>query len=291
MIQSIINDIKQEFSYGNMLTRIILVNIFVLIVMVIVKAFSPPETGIYAAFLDHLALSSDGWTVLKRPWTILTHFVLHEGLWHMGWNMLLLYWFGRIVGDLAGDKRVLPLYILGGLGGALLFLIYAQLASISGSIAYGASGAVMCFVVAAGFLAPDYNMRLLLIGDVRLKYIAAALVIIDLIMLAENNSPGSRFGHLGGVLMGGFFVHMLRRGVDLSSPLQFGRTSSFKNKSKSAPMTVIHNKKRPEKPSPKSLRNLDTQERIDGILDKINATGYDSLTAEEKDFLYQASKN
>lgn len=292
MVQSIIDDIKSQFSYGNKITQIILINLFVLLLIKIVFAFSPPETGIYKAFIQNLALSSEGWTIVKKPWTLFTHMILHEGLWHFGWNMLIFYWFGRIVGDLAGDRRIAGLYILGGLSGALFYIIYAQLSAITG-IALGASGAVMCFVVAAGFLAPEYNMRLLLIGDVRLKYVALALVLIDLVLLAENSNPGGRFAHLGGAIMGGVFVHMLRQGLDLTSPFQRGSSliSASKPKKRRIPMTVIHNKKRPNRASQDTERPIDTQERIDQILDKINASGYESLTAEEKDFLYQASKN
>lgn len=293
MLQSIVDDIRSQFSYGNKVTQIILVNLFVFFLIVIVKAFSPPDTGIYSAFLKNLALSSDGWTIIKKPWTLGTHMILHEGLWHMGWNMLILYWFGRIVGDLAGDRRIVPLYILGGLTGALFYMIYTQLAGITNGLALGASGAVMCFVVAAGFLAPEYNMRLILIGNVRLKYVALAFVLIDLIMLAERNNAGGRFAHLGGAVMGGLFVHMLRQGLDLTSPFQRTKGFSVSGQSRKAkiPMKVIHNKKRPERIENDPGRSIDIQERIDEILDKINASGYDSLTAEEKDFLYQASKN
>ena len=291
MVQSILDDIKAQFAHGNKITQIILVNVFVFLVLVIVRAFSPPETGIYKFFLENLALSSDGWTLLRKPWTILSHMFLHEGLWHMGWNMLMLYWFGRIVGDLAGDRRILPLYLLGGLAGALFYSIYTQIAGINGGLALGASGAVMAFVVAAGFLAPEYNMRLILLGNVRLKYIAAALVAIDLIMLSENNNPGGRFAHIGGAVLGGFFVHMLRQGVDITRVFQRGNDLfSGASAARRVPMKVIHNKKRPKSRNRDTAPQQNTQERIDEILDKINATGYESLTPEEKDFLYQASK-
>ncbi len=292
MLQSIVDDIRAQFSYGNKITQIILVNLFVFVLIIIVKAFSPPETGIYKVFLENLALSSDGWTILKKPWTLFTHMILHEGLWHIGWNMLMLYWFGRIVGDLAGDRRIVRLYIIGGLSGALFYMIFTQIADIHGQLALGASGAVMCFVVASAFLAPEYNLRLILIGNVRLKYVALAFVLIDLVMLSERDNPGGRFAHLGGAVMGGLFVHMLHRGLDITNPFQGsgGKNLLKRSQKKKIPMKVVYNKKRPERTSSDHVRSIDTQQRIDEILDKINATGYDSLTAEEKDFLYQASK-
>lgn len=291
MIQSIVDDIKAQFTYGNMITRIILVNLFVFFVIIIVRAFSPPETGIFDTLMQNLALPSGGWELLKKPWTLFTHMILHKGIWHIGWNMLILYWFGRIVGDLAGDRRILPLYIIGGLAGAFMYLIYSQLTGHN-SIAFGASGAVMCFVVTAGFLAPDYIIRLMFIGDVRMKYVAAGLVVIDLAMISEGQNTGGRFAHLGGALMGGFFVHMLRQGVDLTKPLDFNKVKkATKSSSPKPPMTVVHKKRIKKVEIPKKpVRSKDTQEKIDEILDKINASGYDSLSAEDKDFLYQASK-
>lgn len=293
MLQSIVDDIKGQFSYGNMITKIILVNLFFFLVIKIVWAFSPATTDVYSTFRNVLVLSSDGLSILKKPWTLISHMFFHEGVWHLAWNMILLYWFGRITGDLAGDKRILPLYILGGLAGALAYFIYAQVIGMNGGIAFGASAAVTCLIVAAGFLAPDYIIRLIFIGNVKLKYIAAALVLIDLLMISENNNTGGRIAHLGGALMGGGFVHLLRQGTDLSQPLLnlFNFVSRGKPMKTQSPMKVIHNKKWPAKEEQSQRRTADTQERIDQILDKINDSGYESLTSEEKDFLYQASQD
>ena len=292
MFQSIIDDIKGQFSYGNMITKIILVNLFVFIAVIVLKIFNVPGSNFFENTFQYLTLSSEGIEILKRPWTLFTHMVTHEGLWHLAWNMLILYWFGRIVGDLSGDKRVLPLYIIGGLGGALLYFIYVSFTGVY-SQAHGASAAVMAFVVAAGWLAPEYNMRLILFGDVKLKYIVAVLLLIDLVMIAENQNTGGRMAHIGGALTGLFFVEMLRRGVDITEPLQrlIYREDRPQPRAK---MKVVHNKKRPSSTQSKKVkreeRPASVQDRIDAILDKINATGYDSLTAEEKDFLYEASQ-
>ena len=292
MIQSIYDDIKAQFNYGNMITRIILVNIFVFLLVIIIKAFSPPDTGIFKAFFNNLALSSEGWTILKKPWTLLTHMITHQGFWHMGWNMLMLYWFGRITGDLAGDRRILPLYILGGLAGALTFYMYAQIIDLTGGIAFGASAAVTSIIVAAAFLAPDYIIRLLFLGDVKLKYIALALIIIDVAMISSRDNTGGHLAHLGGAALGGIFVHFLRRGIDITESIQnlLYRRSKKKNRRSSVSMTVVENKKQKWKERPRNQRTEDTQERIDQILDKINESGYNSLSEEEKDFLYKVSK-
>lgn len=122
-----------------------------------------------------------------------TSMFLHEGFWHLLWNMLFLYWFGRIVGDFIGDQRILPLYLLGGLTGAVVFFISANLLpyGMGGRFALGASAGVMAIVVAAGTISPDYIMRLLLLGDVKLKYIVAVLVFLDLILIPNGGNTGA----------------------------------------------------------------------------------------------------
>jgi len=174
---------------------------------------------------------------------------------------------------------MLPLYVLGGIAGGLLFLIYTQTGGASGGL-IGASGSITCLMVAAACVAPDYEIRLILIGNVKLKYIALFLIIMDIAMIGEQSNVGGRIAHLGGALLGGIFIYLLREGRDITD-------FSWVKSKPQAKMEVVHNKKRPQRPQPKS--NSD-QERIDEILDKINASGYDSLTAEEKEILYQASK-
>jgi len=289
MVQSILDDIKAQFNYGNMITRIILVNLFFLIAVNLFKVFTPPGSTFFTDFIQYLALPSDTFKWFTRPWTFVTHMFTHIGLWHFAWNMLMLYWFGRIVGDLIGDRKILPLYLIGGLAGGVFYLMWVQVSGVGG-YALGASGAVMCFVLAAAFLAPDYYLNLLFIGPVKLKYVAVAIVLIDLLFNSASN-PGGTSAHLGGAIMGGLYVFMLQRGTDLTSPLQrlFSKDQMQRKRAKSkAPMTVVYNRKRPERSKPE--RTEDDQDRIDAILDKINASGYDSLSKEEKAFLYEASK-
>jgi len=130
---------------------------------------------------------------------------------------MVLYWFGRIAGDLLGDHRMLPLYIYSGLAGALIYLITAPLVYAGGSNLHGASAAIMGIVAAAGMTAPDYQMRLLFLGDVRLKYIVAGLLAIYIIGIANMENVGGHLAHLGGAAFGFFYVHMLRQGNDLTS--------------------------------------------------------------------------
>ena len=176
MFTSIWDDIKREFSYGNMVTRIIIVNIafFVAINLLYLVLFITAgwkEANIYKEVLYFFSLSGNWKYQLTHPWTVITSMFLHEGFFHLLWNMLFLYWFGRIVGDFIGNQRVLPIYLLGGLVGGAAYFLSANLLPEHvgiGTVAYGASAAVMAIVVAAGAIAPNYQFHLFLIGEVKL---------------------------------------------------------------------------------------------------------------------------
>ncbi|MDV7391873.1 rhomboid family intramembrane serine protease, partial [Arthrospira platensis SPKY1] len=178
MFQSIWSDIKNAFHHGNMVTRLMLINGVVFVAVNLVKLFMTVFGGFqsgagarFEKFMQFFSLSSDMWFNITHPWVIITSMFLHQSLFHALFNILFLMWFGRIVADLIGDRRILPLYLLGGLAGGLLYIATAWWFYPQGGYAYGASAAVMGIVLAAGALAPDYIMRLILIGDVKLKYI------------------------------------------------------------------------------------------------------------------------
>ena len=329
MLQSIWDDIRREFDYGNMINRIIIVNVAVFLFLnlawVFLRVFNGWETpNLYVDIRNFLAISSSGWHMLTHPWTVITHMFTHEGFWHLLWNMLFLFWFGRIFGDLLGDRRVLPLYILGGLAGALFFFIAAALPNFpGGGIAIGASAAVLSIVVAAAVFAPDYGIRLFLLGNVKLKYIAAFIVIMNVIGLGGDSNTGGAFGHLGGILMGFLFAWYLRRGTDLTVPVSavLDRITGFydsilrpsKDHARRGPHTAYRGGRSVKEPAarerPSFMRRAggtsrseaaepsggtydkepSHQEQLDAILDKIKEKGYNSLSKEEKEFLFRAS--
>ena len=312
MFTSIWEDIKQQFSYGNTVTRIILVNIAVFVVVTIVRlVLFPIDEGIsYNKFLHFFTISSHWQHNLTHPWVLITHMFLHEGLMHILWNMLLLYWFGRIVGDLLGDRRVLPIYLLSGLVGGLTYFAMANALTSwgFGDYALGASAAFMGIVVVAGITAPDYIISLLFLGDVRLKYIVAVLVLLDLVAISWNNNTGGSFGHLGGAAMGYVIATQLQQGNDLTEPVNklLDKISNFfrelfsneRPKPKMAyknPKTKQKQRTRRSGESKKGSHSSDSsslshQEKVDAILDKIKESGYESLSAKEKEFLFNASK-
>ena len=310
MFDSIWKDVKKEFSYGNMVTRIIFVNIgfflfvyLVKLILRIVHGGDPSFDPAFDNFSNFLSLSGNLFFDLTHPWVLFTHMFLHFGFFHILWNMLFLYWFGRIVGDFIGNQRVLPLYLLGGLAGAGAYLIFANVAYSGQGIAYGASGAVNAIVVAAAVISPDYIIRLLFFGDVKLKFIAAIVVLMSLMGVADLNNTGGNIAHLGGALFGWFFILKLREGNDLSIGvnrildkivnLYKGVPAAVKTKTRKGPKMAYKNpnkKKQAKGNAASDSMDFSHQEKIDAILDKIKQSGYESLTSEEKEFLFNASK-
>ncbi len=311
MFGSILDDIKREFNFGNMITRIIIVNVAVFVLINIIKIVLYAGNGgavpeFYNTIVHFFCMSSDWWHVLTHPWVIFTSIFMHEHILHILFNMLFLYWFGAIVGDFIGNHRILPIYLLGGLAGGLVFFISAAfLPNVSAGFALGASAGVMAIVVAAGTLSPDYEMNLLLIGPVKLKYIVAVLVFIDLMGATGYSNSGGAFAHLGGALFGYAYVKSLRNGSDWTDPVNkiLNRISLFwENLNKRIqgkprkPRVVYKNVARTtggrhQKPNHASDDDyMGHQEQLDAILEKIKDSGYDSLSKDEKKFLNDASQ-
>lgn len=258
-----------------------------------------PESGLFGNTMKYLYLSNDLFWNITHPWTIITHMFTHVGFFHLIFNMLILYWFGRIAGDLLGDHRMLPLYLYSGLAGAAAYLITAPVIYAGPSSVHGASAAIMGIVAAAGMTAPDYQMRLLLLGDVRLKYIVAGLLAIYVIGIANMDNMGGHMAHLGGAAFGFFYVYMLRRGTDLT--IRFNRLLTLFRKPIRPPRRTVKRKVTMEVSHRAVHRKGDSdisseqayegeQERLDAILDKIKQLGYDKLSAADKKFLDDASQ-
>lgn len=296
MFESIWEDLKYQFSKGTRLNQIILINgiTFVLFLLVRIGFNMTQGTGSagYSAFTESLALHTEIHYLLRHPWVILTHMFMHLGFWHIFWNMMMLFWFGNIVGDLLGDRYIWPIYLTSGFVGALTIFIFSRAFQYpSGEvIAYGASAAVMGFVLAATIIAPDYIMRLLLIGEVRLKYVALGVILLDLVGLAENSNTGGHIGHLGGAFGGALFIWVLKSdfwgsvwsALIEQKPKQKGKIIPLKNNPVKSKVSTGEHKKS------SSTSSATPQQDIDQILDKIRKQGIQSLTAEEKKTLEDA---
>ena len=309
LFNSIWKDLEYSFRMGNMVRKLILVNVLIFVVVQIVHLGSNVAAGgmegggiILWDILHWFCMPSNWLELLKHIWTPVTSIFLHEGFWHLVGNMIWLSIFGTIVGDLIGDQRVLPIYLLGGLAGGLMYFISANLMpAYIGSHALGASAAVMAFGGVALMLAPDYRVGLLFLGEVKLKYIVLIMVLLDLVGVSGMPNAGGHAAHLGGFIFGVMFVYALRDRKDWSEPVNnlINRITSFfskagKKRTPSKPnMRVTHQRPSAQRQSstpPQGTNSPSHQERLDMILDKIKQHGFDQLTQEEKDFLYEASK-
>jgi len=285
-----------------MATRLVAVNVIVFLLVNIVGvvlwlANADAQTFHTASetVIDYLGVPSSLEHLLVRPWTLITYAFTHQGFLHLLFNMLMLYWFGNILSDFAGNKRVLPVYILGALVGAVVFIAGYNLLPVLrptvGLPMIGASAGVLALVVAAATLVPDYSIVLFLIGPVKLKWLALALVIIDVISLPLNNA-GGHLAHLGGALSGFLYISQLRRGRDFGKWIH--QTAEFASNPKfSSPLRTVYKSNKPAATphgTSQQLKDLRTiEDQLDKILDKISQSGYESLTKDEKDFLFRYS--
>lgn len=292
MFRSIADDVKSSFDYGNMVVKLAIINVAVFMITAIMNAFFPYfyQTSV----LPYLAIPGDLNVLLYRPWTLITHMFLHQGIWHLIWNMLTFYWFGNIVGDLLGDRKILPIYIFGGLTGALFYLISFQFLPNIGIMALGASAAALAIVFAAVATSPDYIVHLIIFGPVRIKFIGLFILFFDIIGIQSTVNSGGHIAHLGGTLFGFLFLYLLRSDIDLSSYFYkiIGFFTFNNKKSKKSTLKVSH--RAPSLIQKKQAQNKKTaniNHQVDDILDKIKQHGYNSLSDEEKEILFQASKN
>ncbi|QEC52299.1 membrane associated rhomboid family serine protease [Anseongella ginsenosidimutans] len=291
---SFLSELKQNIRQSGKVTyEFIAVNVGLFLLFNILFIFERLlfRTGILADFYhDYLFLPGSLDVLITRPWTIITYMFLHAGLFHILFNMLFLFWFGLLLEEYLGRKKIISLYFLGGITGGLLYIISYNIFpylrdQLEFAFLVGASASVMAILVACATLLPDYTFFLLLLGPVKLKYIALVLVIFDFLSIAGSN-PGGMIAHLGGALFGFVFIKQLRKGNDWSQPfikVVGGLGSVFKRR---PPLKVKYSNKDRKNSSP---RPVSQQDEIDAILDKISKSGYESLTAEEKNKLFRAS--
>lgn len=290
-------DLRFQWDHGGTLIRLILVNVLVFAVLRVIDLLFFLFGADGPDLARWLMSTSDPQRLLRTPWTVVTYMFTHWDLFHIFFNMLVLWFIGRIFEDLLGGKRLLGNYLLGGFMGLLLYILsynflpaferYAQ-----GSSIMGASGAVMAVFVGLATYRPDLQVHLLFFGAIRLKWLAMIYVVVDLIGIRQGGNSGGHIAHLGGALYGYIAAQQLKQGRDLSLGLALflDRISNLFRK-RNKPLKVA---KRPSTASASASRKAgtsqDQQARIDAILDKIGRSGYDSLTKEEKDFLFKASK-
>ena len=293
---------------SSLLMRFIYINIAVFVVLRLVGLLSFLGTGSSNSLLQWLELPAYLPSLLHRPWTIITYMFSHYGLFHILFNMLWLYWLGRIFLEFFTPRQLGGLYVLGGLGGAALYIaVYNLLPHLNASSALmlGASASVMAIVIAVSVYRPDYQINLLFIGGISLKWVAIVTVLLDLISI-EGGNMGGHIAHLGGMLVGLLFGLAIKHGHDITSWINrcidavvslFSKRPSKKAwrpiegdplKRKKAKKAKSNNTKTTDtKAQPSASLN---EERLDEILGKLKRSGYGALSDEEKEFLFNASR-
>ncbi|MEA1887948.1 MAG: rhomboid family intramembrane serine protease [Bacteroidota bacterium] len=291
---TVIGVLKEQFRKGTNLLKLIYINSAIFLVMAILQivAILANKPGISASVVEFLAVPASFSALILKPWTVFTYMFLHEGFFHVLFNMLWLYWFGRIFSDYFDQKKLVSVYIMGGLSGALLYILSFNIFPafsevINVSIALGASASVMAIVVATAAYVPDYSVHLFLLGRVKIKYIAIGIFLLTSVFDFSVNT-GGKIAHIGGAILGYVYAVRYRKGKD---------TGKWINRTIDAIATWFKPREKMEVSYKKPMTDLeynkmkaDYQEKVNQILEKISKGGYDSLTKEEKEILFKESQ-
>jgi membrane associated rhomboid family serine protease len=288
------DDIKKTFRNGNSLIRLIYINIavFILITIAAIIGFLLKNPEISEKALYYVSVPSSFKVLLLRPWTIITYMFVHQGFWHILFNMLWLYWFGTIFLEYLDQRKLVAVYLMGGISGALVYILSFNIfpafsAVVTDSVAIGASASVMAIVIAIAAYVPDYTVHLFLFGRIKIKYMALAIFILTSVMDFSINS-GGKLAHIGGALFGYLYTLNLKQGRDIGKG--FNKiidflVTAFKPRKK---LKVTH--KKPANEYEYNKLKAEHQAMINNILEKISKGGYDSLTKEEKETLFRESQ-
>ena len=288
------DDIKNTFRNGSSLMRLIYINIavFILITLSAVIGFLINNPEISDKALDLLSVPSSVKVLILKPWTIITYMFVHKDIWHILFNMLWLYWFGTIFLEYLDQRKLVAVYILGGISGAIIYILSFNIfpaftGIVAESVAIGASASVMAIVIAIAAYVPDYTVHLFLFGRVKIKYMALAIFVLTSVMDFSVNS-GGKLAHIGGALFGYLYTVNLRKGRDIGKRLNRSLDFLATILKPSKKLKVTHKKNVTEYEY--NRIKAEDQVRINTILDKISKGGYDSLTKEEKDTLFKESQ-
>jgi len=289
-----IDKIKTRFKTGDILIKLIFINAAVFIIFGIINVFCILFKIQGIDFYRYTGVPAVISEALTHPWTFITYMFVHANLFHIFFNMLIFYWFGRIFLTYFPAKNLGSLYILGGIGGALLYLLAFNLipyyADMKNSVLVGASASVMAVIFASAFYKPQAEIGLLLLGRVKIIYIALFLFIIDFLALGSPQNPGGHMAHIGGALVGFIYAKRYIEGKDITRWMS-RLIDWFVNLFKPGKEKLKVKQKRPgrEADYEYNQRKHNQSEEIDRILDKIKISGYSSLTKEEKKQLFDAS--
>ncbi|MFC5046374.1 rhomboid family intramembrane serine protease [Aquimarina hainanensis] len=294
---ALLDDLKRKYSLASMSERLIAINLIIFVCYHLintslrlfqVKAF---DLNTWLAFPQEVS------ELLIKPWTLFSYAFFHEGLWHILLNMIVFHFSARFFSTYFSGKRLLTVYLLGGVCGAVLFSlaygVFPLFESISANNLRGASGAIMAVMFVVVGYAPHLKVRLFFLGEISFWWIALFFVMQDIISIPTMENSGGNFAHLGGALFGYIYALQLKKGNDIGAWFEKWMDSlvSFFKPKKKSPLKTVHKTHKTSKNTSRSSRaERPNQKEIDAILDKISKSGYESLTKKEKDLLFKAGK-
>lgn len=275
---SILNEIKQHYKNSDVSQKLIFINILVFLLCAICFSFVLNQFQ----YPNWLALSSNYKDVLWFPWTLITYGFLHSEPIHLLFNLIFLYYISTLFYTFFTTRQFLTVYFFGSFFAGLIFVVYGYFFNYSNLIV-GASASIMALFISVATYAPNYSLRLPLIGYLKIWHIAVFYIFIDLAQLLTENT-GGHIAHLSGSVVGFVFSVLMKKGIDISGvfTLKKKKNSTFKKVYKNKPIKKYQ-----------SVRVSDVnfkQRQIDEILEKISKSGYESLTKVEKEFLFAANK-
>ena len=291
-----LEEFKNAFHrHNNAHVQLIIINVtvFLFLVSIDLVTWITSTEGFFQLVYRQFSIPSGYSEFFSRPWTLITYMFSHSvwDIFHILFNMLVLYWFGRVFAEYLGSDKLIALYVLGGLTGGISYLLLYNLNPefFGRAEMVGASGAIYAIVVGTAVLLPNYTFYLLFFGPVRIKYIALFYVVLSVLYVRQGVNLGGNIAHLGGAFIGFVYMKQLQAGVNwggwITATLEW-----FMSLFKSKPKVKVTYRSEEARPSKKMATGKVPQEEIDAILDKISDRGYESLTKEEKEKLFNASK-
>lgn len=285
---SLSKDIKDKLKRLNVLEKIIAIN-----VVVFLLGF------LFRSFFEWFEMPSGFNTFILQPWSVISYAFVHYDFIHILFNMLWLYIIAQWILNLFSPKMALNIYFLGAISGAILYLLAYNLfpSVFVESRLVGASASVRALLIFLCAYMPNKEFRFFTVS-IKLWYIGLAIVILDVLGVISGikdpiyGNSGGNIAHLGGALLGYFYAKQLTKGTDIGKGFEKfmdGFISLFK-RTKDKPLKTVHKNKSKGGFSKTDFNEFNKQKQIDVILDKISKSGYDSLTAEEKEFLFRAGK-
>jgi len=276
---TIITDIKHAFNKANIVEKIIYINVFLFLVTVLLSKY----------IINWFALPANFDDFLHKPWTLASYVFIHQGLFHILSNLLVLYYLGNLFLDFYTRKQFVNCYFSGGIFGGIVFLGYYYFIDKSEAFPLaGASAAVTAIFMAIAAKIPRYAIQLRFIGSVELWVMAAIWVVLSILQIA-NPEKGSAIAHLSGAIFGFVYAKQSEKGIDIGKWFE-NLVDFFANAfrtNKKGPLKTVY---KSGKKSTSEEVSKTKQRKINDILDKISKSGYESLSQEEKDFLFRSGK-